>query len=608
MTLWSADDADSSVTLRFRTSSDSVDVSGGAEHPERFDRLWLRLHAEEDESVFGGGEQYTYFNLRGRDYPVWTREQGILRDPENPLTYIISLDGGAGGNYHTTYWPEASFLSSRGYYFTSNTHELGALDFSSVSNHELYTQSAGAVSVRVAAGSPLQLVQWTNTGRQVLPDWATSGVILGLQGGTEVMMTRYQQAVDAGIQVAGIWIQDWAGIENTALGQRLFWNWRWNETRYPGLDTAIQQLDAQGVKVLTYVNPYLNIEGDIYQNNTGKGYFLTDASGADYVQDFGGFSCVTVDLLSEPASAWYEELIKTNLLDLGIAGWMADFAEYVPVDAVSAGAADLSSPAALHNTYPALWGRANRRAVVAAGKEADTLFFMRSGNTEQAQYAAMTWSGDQNVDWTTTDGLITTVVSALSLAVSGCGLNHFDIGGYTTQKPFFARTEELLLRSAEYAVFTPVMRTHEGNRPDENVQWYSSDEILAAFAILSRQYVALAPYTRAAIAEYDASHTPLQRPTFLHYPEELSPYNNLTGYQYLYGRDLLVAPVYEEGATNRRLRLPEDIWVHLWTGASWEGAQEVTVDAPIGQPPVFYRADSEWSELFEEIGQMTSQQ
>ncbi|XP_043199030.1 sulfoquinovosidase-like [Amphibalanus amphitrite] len=605
VTLWSSTDAESTVTLRFSTSADSVLIGGGAARPERFDRLWLRLHAEPDETVFGGGEQYTFFNLRGRDYPVWTREQGILRDPDNPLTDIISLDGGAGGDYHTTYWPEASFLSSRGYYFRSVTHEYGALQFSSEERHELYTQSAGALDVRVAAGSPLQLVQWANTGRQLLPDWASEGVILGLEGGTEFMMQRYQQARDAGIKVAGIWIQDWSGIVNTAFGERVFWNWRWNETHYPGLDTVIQTLKADGVRLLAYINPYLNIDGDIYQNNKDMGYFLTDASGAEYVQDFGGFSCVTVDLLSEPASAWYEQLIRTNMLDLGISGWMADFAEYVPVDAVSAGAAALSSPAALHNTFPALWGRANRRAVTAAGKEDDTLFFVRSGNTEQAQHAAMTWSGDQNVDWTTTDGLVTTVVSALSLAIAGCGLNHFDIGGYTTQRPFFVRSEELLLRSAEYAVFTPVMRTHEGNRPDANVQWYSNERILAAFARLSRQFAALAPYTRAALAEYGESHTPLQRPTFLHYPNELSGYTNLTGYQYLYGRDLLVAPVYEEGAQSRRLRLPEDSWVHLWTGEQWQGPQEVTVDAPLGQPPVFYRADSEWVELFKQISQIT---
>ncbi|XP_037082487.1 sulfoquinovosidase-like [Pollicipes pollicipes] len=606
ITLWAPDRADSRVTLRFSKSTDTVDVGGGAERPDLYNRLWLRLHAQGDETVFGGGEQYTFFNLRGRNYPIWTREQGILRDPTNPLTWIISLDGGAGGSYDTTYWPQASFLSSRGYYFDSSAGELGALNFSAADHHEFYTQGVGALSVRLAVGAgPLELVQWTNTGRQLLPDWASDGVVLGVQGGTDVMLQRYEQAKTAGIRVAGLWIQDWAGRQDTTFGQRLFWNWRWNETLYPRLDEAIKSLDKEDVKVLAYINPHLNVEGDIYLNNTGKGYFLTDTAGDDYVLDFGGFRAATVDLLNEAAGTWYQQLIQTNLLGLGMAGWMADFGEYVPADAVSSGAAALSSPAALHNVYPSLWGRTNRRAVIAAGRENDTLFFVRAGNGEQAQHAAMSWSGDQNTDWTTTDGVATTLVSALSLAVTGCGLNHFDIGGYTTQQPFFWRSEELLLRSAEYALFTPVMRTHEGSRPASNVQWYSSARTLAFFAHVSRAFAALAPYTRAALAEYGRDHTPLQRPTFLHYPDELVPYRAETAYQYLYGRDLLVAPVYRSGVTCRQLRLPADRWVHLWSGRVWSGPALVTVDAPLGQPPVFYRAASQWAPLFEEIGNMT---
>ena len=75
------------------------------------------------------------------------------------------------------------------------------------------------------------------------------------------------------------------------------------------------------------------------------------------------------------------------------------------------------------------------------------------------------WAGDQNVDWSLSDGLASTVTAALSLAMSGVTLTHFDIGGFTTfaaYNPPLVRTEELLLRSAEMAVFTPVFRTHEG--------------------------------------------------------------------------------------------------------------------------------------------------
>lgn len=75
----------------------------------------------------------------------------------------------------------------------------------------------------------------------------------------------------------------------------------------------------------------------------------------------------------------------------------------------------------------------------------------------------MMWAGDQNVDFGVGDGLPSTIVAASSMGMSGTGLTHFDIGGYTTYGTLgLVRTEELLLRSAEMAVFTPMMRTHEG--------------------------------------------------------------------------------------------------------------------------------------------------
>ena len=85
----------------------------------------------------------------------------------------------------------------------------------------------------------------------------------------------------------------------------------------------------------------------------------------------------------------------------------------------------------------------------------------------------MSWAGDQTVDWTASDGIKSSIVAALSLAVSGSGvgLTHSDIGGYTSFPELgVVRSKELLLRWAEYSVFTPVMRTHETNHPDENHQ------------------------------------------------------------------------------------------------------------------------------------------
>ena len=90
-----------------------------------------------------------------------------------------------------------------------------------------------------------------------------------------------------------MWIQDWSGKITTDFGQRVFWNWRWNETLYPDLDHVIQLLKYEaGVRVTAYVTAHLNVEGDVYQNNADRSqYWLTDKnSGETYVQDFGQFN------------------------------------------------------------------------------------------------------------------------------------------------------------------------------------------------------------------------------------------------------------------------------------------------------------------------------
>lgn len=90
----------------------------------------------------------------------------------------------------------------------------------------------------------------------------------------------------------------------------------------------------------------------------------------------------------------------------------------------------------------------------------------------------MSWAGDQTVDWTQSDGLGSSIIAALSLSMSGMGLSHSDIGGYTTIPQLnITRSKELLLRWAEYAAFTPVMRTHEGNVPEANHQEYKQNSI-----------------------------------------------------------------------------------------------------------------------------------
>lgn len=148
------------------------------------------------------------------------------------------------------------------------------------------------------------------------------------------------------------------------------------------------------------------------------------------------------------------------------------------------------------------------------------------------------------------------------------------------------------------AIFTPLMRTHECNRPEENFQYYDDGDTMELFAAQTDVHVMLKPYIKALVEENSQTGMPVQRPLFMHYEDDTRAYDIQT--EYLFGKDMLIAPVYLEGQTEWKVYLPEDEWVHLWTGKSFAGG-DVTVEAPIGRIPAFYRKNSAYAPLFEAI-------
>lgn len=563
-------------------------------------RFWLRVCADTNESCYGCGEQMSYLNLRGRHFPLWTSEPGVGRDKTTYITWRSDVENKAGGDYYNTNYPQPTYVSSRKYYLHADCTAYADFDFRNEAFHELqFWAVPNRIRIEAADSWENLLYQLSEFfGRQpLLPDWIYNGVILGVQGGTERAFSLAERTLQSGVPLAGIWCQDWAGKRETSFGRRLQWDWKLNETMYPGLPKKIREYKERGIHFLAYNNGYLVNDGELYREAKEKGYFALAADGGDYLVDFGEFYCGVVDLTNPEAFEWYKNCIKKQILALGIDGWMADFGEYLPTDVKLFNGV---SPMLEHNHWPALWARCNYEAVAESGKLGETVFFMRAGATGSQKYCPLLWAGDQSVDFSRHDGLGTTITAALSAGMCGCGLSHSDIGGYTS---LFGnrRTKELFLRWAEMAVFTPVMRTHEGNRPDENFQVYDDEDALKQFARLVKIHVALKSYLKQLVEENAARGLPIQRPLFVHYPEDRAAYHIQT--EYLFGRELLVAPVLEKEVCKWRVYLPQDRWVHLWSGAEFGGGEHL-VDAPIGYPPVFYRKESEYKNLFRGLAEL----
>ena len=549
-------------------------------------RWRLRLPAAADEQVWGCGEQMSYLALRGRDFPLWTSEPGVGRDKDREITRIMDAFAMAGGDYWTTNYPQPTFLSSAGYGVHIDCDAYQIFDFQAADHHALEAWAIPA-AVEFYRGDPAALVEQLSArfGRQpMLPDWAISGAIVGLKAGN-ASFDRLDTIRAAGTKVSGLWCEDWCGIRETSFGRRLFWDWQWHPGRYPDLPVRIAALRADGIGFLGYTNPYLAVDGALYAEAQAAGYLaLRLDSDAPYDVDFGEFLAGVVDFTNPAAAAWFaERIIGRELLDFGLVGWMADFGEYLPTDLRLF---DGSDPMEAHNRWPVLWAKVNAAALASRGKTGEAVFFMRAGWTGVGAHCPLHWAGDQLVDFSRHDGIGTAIAGALSAGLVGNAWHHADCGGYTSLHGV-VRTPELLHRWFDFCAFTPMLRTHEGNRPDDNLQIDSSPELLAHFALMSRLHVALAPYVRAAGADAGATGLPLMRALFLHYPRDRATWTLQD--QYLYGRDLLVAPVVTEGAGGRDVYLPADTWVNLYDGAAVEPGWHHFA-APDGLPPVFVRA------------------
>ena len=572
-------------------------------------RYWLTFDADPKEHIYGCGETYSKFDLKGEKIRVWVAEhQNVGRISKKVIKRatigrIVGAQPDKVGRFssYESYYAQPTFTSSKKYYMHVFTNAYSEFDFISPNRTTLFLQEPphlvtekGATFAEVSEKLSKLLGKVESRqnppASQPLPEWIYDGAILAVQEGPERVDEKIQMAVKAGAKVCGIWSQDWSGCRRTGFGYQVMWNWIVDDELYHDLKDYIVKWKEQGIRFLGYINPFLAIERDIYKEASQKGYCVKNKEGEDYLVTITTFPAAMIDFTNPAAYDWYKNLIKENMIGIGMGGWMADFGEYLPVDAVLYSGQD---PEVIHNQWPAIWAKMNREAIIEAGVEGVVFFFTRAGHTGTIAASTMMWTGDQHVDWSVDDGLISVVPATLSLAMSGYGITHSDAGGYTTYKKLLSRSKELLMRWMEMNVFTPLLRTHEGNQPVNDVQFYDDDELLAHTAKCSRMHAALKPYLMCLCAEEQAHGTPVMRPIFYHYNEDRA-YKEKT--EYLLGADVLVAPVYREKATSRKVYFPNDTWVNIFDGREYSGGN-TEVDSPVGKPPVFVRKNSEYCNL-----------
>jgi alpha-glucosidase (family GH31 glycosyl hydrolase) len=363
---------------------------------------------------------------------------------------------------------------------------------------------------------------------------------------------------------------------------------------------------ARGYKITTYFNPHICTDyqpvydqaaanGWLVENQLGQPYVLSNPFTADQLTS-------EVDFTAAGAPGFYAGLLD-EAIDDGYDGWMEDFGEYTPTDSVfSDGRRGLE----MHNRYPVLYHCASyARHGPRYGR--DAAVFIRSGWHGVQPCARVVWGGDPTEDWSCSDGLCAAVHQALSTGLSGIAYWGSDIGGFhAVVNP---RTDdELNIRWLQFGAFSGVMRTQANgfsfsdNRADRSQVWHPA--VMPIWRRFTKLRTQLLPYIEAASEVYQRTALPITRHLALAFPGD--PEAIAQQEEYMFGPDLLAAPVIEPGDRQRTLYAPGGQWVDFWRAVSFDpgsgafglsgpaqllaGGRNVTLPAPIDELPLLIRA------------------
>ena len=567
--------------------------------------LGIGFQSNEGERFLGFGERSNAVDQGGNVVENYVADGPYLTS-EYPVIELFVPEWGLRPRDDSTYYPVPWLLSSDGYgvlvdnpatsYFRLDGDGGWSVEVVTAPDDELVPPTApppGRLRLRFFAGpEPADVLKrFTRaTGRQppAAAPWQF-GPWLQPPGGTESQLELLDEmrAADVPLSVAQTYLHylpcgDHEGDREAERART----------------TAVH---GRGLAITTYFNPMVCTGySEVYDPAAAAGGLLQDQNGEPYHFQYStdtSFEVAEFDFTSEAGRAGFSSVVDEAIAD-GHDGWMEDFGEYTPLDSMSAAGVPGTR---LHNVYPRQYHCGAAGAVADAGRP--IVRFQRSGWTGAARCAQVVWGGDPTTAWGF-DGLQSSVRQALTMGLSGVSNWGSDIGGFFALFDQ-ALTPELLTRWVQFGAVSGVMRTQANGiavpaKPRPQVWDPDQVDNWRRYTKLRTQ---LYPYLAAADSKYRRSGMPLMRQLALAYPDDERAV--ATEDQFLFGPDLLAAPVLEPGATERALYLPRGHWIRFWGALGYRerdgglrmdaaklmrGGRDVTVPAPLDELPLMVRA------------------
>ncbi len=489
-----------------------------------------------EEKIFGCGESFTQFNKRGQKVVLW-------------------IDDANGVQNETMYKPIPFYMSSRGYGVFMHHSTPITVDFGK------YFNAANSMMIGddeldlfFFIGEPKDILdEYTDlTGKAEMPPlwsfgfWMSRITYFSEKEGREVAKNLRKHKIPSDVIHfdTGWFDVDWRN------------DYTFSENRFKNPAKMIADMKDDGFNVCLWQLPYFTPKNTLFNEIVNKGLAVKDRKGNIPYED------ATLDFTNPKTIEWYQQKIAA-LLKLGVGVIKVDFGEAAPASGIyHNGRTGFYE----HNMYPLRYNKAV--ADITKKETGNTLIWARS-TWAGSQRFPLHWGGDAA---TTNTAMAASLRGGLSLGLSGFSFWSHDVGGFTTATP-----ENLYRRWTPFGMLTSHVRSH-GEAPTE--PWEFSDAFLKDFRNADNMRYQLMPYIYAQAKKASQEGLPMLRALFVEFPNDPGAW--LVDDQYLFGSDMLVAPLFED-IDERAVYLPEGKWIDYQTGKVYEkGWQTIKAgDIPI---------------------------
>lgn len=525
----------------------------------------VRFALQSGEKIYGAGERAMPMDRRGKRLQLYNRPFYAYEMGAAMLNYSLPLT-----------------FSSRNYGILFDNPQKGSVDIGySEANVQEWNAIGGTPRYYVIAGkqfSELVSNYTLLTGRQSLPPrWVLGNLQSRMayrnQAEAENIVNLMQKndfPIDALI-LDFYWFGD--SIQGH-LGKL-----DWYKSAWPQPEKMIANFKSKGIKTILITEPYVIDTVANHKEAAAKGVFVTDSLGRAYLDKqfyFGTGSLI--DIFKPEARDWFWSKYDKQIRN-GVSAWWGDLGEPEshPSDIFHVnGKAD-----EVHNIYGHYWDKMLYEKYAENYPSTRLFHLQRSGFAGSQRYSAFPWTGDVSRSWS---GLQAQLPLLLTMSISGLGYIHSDAGGFAQG----LRDDELYTRWLQFAVFTPILRPHGSNFPSEPVFWSNKTQNIVRRYMKLRY--ALLPYNYTLAWQNSQLGTPLIRPLFYSFPGDLNA--SQVEDQYMWGDNLLIAPVLKKGLESRSVYLPHGNWYDFNTGKFYSGDTHIIYPLTLDEIPVFAKAGS----------------